>query len=238
METFADKIISFCINLDFRGNLPKGISVMNPFRNNPEVMTIVSLFYKKFYSDSRKRHLILGINPGRFGAGITGIPFTDTIRLKEKCGLEIPGLKSFETSSVFIYEMIEKYGGPEKFYSDFYISSVSPLGFTSAGKRGKEINYNYYDSRQLTEAIMEFAVSSLREQLAFGIMTDVCFCLGTGKNYRFLSQLNDKLHVFERIEPLEHPRFIMQYRSKEKDSYINSYVTKLQPSGFTGKTSG
>jgi hypothetical protein len=79
METFADKIISFCINLDFRGNLPKGISVMNPFRNNPEVMTIVSLFYKKFYSDSRKRYLILGINPGRFGAGITGIPFTDKI---------------------------------------------------------------------------------------------------------------------------------------------------------------
>jgi hypothetical protein len=228
MDTFAEKIISFCLSLDFKGILPQGISIMNPFRNDPEVMTAVSQFYRKFYSDNKERRLILGINPGRFGAGITGIPFTDTVRLKEKCGLSIPGLKSFETSSVFIYEMIEKYGGPEKFYADFYISSVSPLGFTSAGKRGREINYNYYDSRQMTEAIKVFAVSSLMIQLAFGINRDVCFCLGTGKNFRFLSGLNEELHIFTRIEPLEHPRFIMQYHSKGKESYINSYINKFQ----------
>jgi hypothetical protein len=228
MDTFAEKIISFCLSLDFKGILPQGISIMNPFRNDPEVMTAVSQFYRKFYSDNKERRLILGINPGRFGAGITGIPFTDAVRLKEKCGLSIPGLKSFETSSVFIYEMIEKYGGPEKFYADFYISSVSPLGFTSAGKRGREINYNYYDSRQMTEAIKVFAVSSLMIQLAFGINRDVCFCLGTGKNFRFLSGLNEELHIFTRIEPLEHPRFIMQYHSKGKESYINSYINKFQ----------
>jgi hypothetical protein len=101
MDTFADKIISFCLSLDFKNSLPEGISVMNPFRNNPEVMTVVSLFYRKYYSDNNQRHLILGINPGRFGAGVPGIPFTDTVRLKEKCGLAIPGLKSFETSPVY-----------------------------------------------------------------------------------------------------------------------------------------
>ncbi|MGD0340121.1 MAG: uracil-DNA glycosylase family protein, partial [Bacteroidales bacterium] len=228
MDTFADKIISFCFSLDFKGALPDGISVMNPFRNNPEVMAVISQFYRKFYSDNRERHMILGINPGRFGAGVTGIPFTDTVRLKEKCGLAIPGLKSFETSSVFIYEIIEKYGGPGKFYGDFYISSVSPLGFTLTGKKGKETNFNYYDSRQLTGSIMDFVISSLKEQLAFGIKKDVCFCLGTGKNYRFLSGLNDELHIFKRIEPLEHPRFIMQYRSREKTSYIDNYMGKLK----------
>jgi hypothetical protein len=233
MDTFADKIISFCLSLDFNGRLPEGISVMNPFRNNPGVMSVVSQFYKKYYCDNRERHLILGINPGRFGAGVTGIPFTDTIRLKDKCGLAIPGLKSFETSSVFIYEMIEKYGGSIKFYSDFYISSVSPLGFTSAGKKGRETNYNYYDSSRLTEAITEFAVTSLREQLAFGIKRDVCFCLGSGKNHKFLSELNEKHHFFRRIESLEHPRFIMQYRSKQKDSYISSYLNKLQTFSFS-----
>jgi hypothetical protein len=237
MDTFAEKIISFCLSLEFNGSLPEGITVMNPFRNNPRAMAVVSQFYRKFYSDNKERRLILGINPGRFGAGVTGIPFTDTIRLKEKCGLAIPGLKSFETSSVFIYEMIDKYGGPEKFYGDFYISSVSPLGFTLAGKGGKETNYNYYDSKQLIAAIKEFAISSLDKQLAFGINTDVCFCLGTGKNYKFLSQLNDELHFFGQIIPLEHPRFIMQYRSKQKDSYINGYIKKLKSFGFTGNTS-
>jgi len=228
MDTFAEKIISFCLSLDFKDSLPEGISVMNPFRNNPEVITVVSLFYRKFYSDNKQRHLILGINPGRFGAGVTGIPFTDTLRLKEKCGLAIPGLKSFETSSVFIYDMIEKYGGPEKFYGDFYISSVSPLGFTSAGEGGKETNFNYYDSRQLTEAIKDFAVSSLNKQLEFGIKRDICFCLGTGKNFKYLDRLNDEFGFFREIVPLEHPRFIMQYKSREKDSYINSYIEKFQ----------
>ena len=228
MDTFAEKIISFCLSLDFNGSLPEGISVMNPFRNNPRAMAVVSQFYRKFYSDNKERRMILGINPGRFGAGVTGIPFTDTIRLKEKCGLVIPGLKSFETSSVFIYEMIDKYGGPEKFYSDFYISSVSPLGFTSAGKGGKETNYNYYDSKQLTAAIKDFAVLALKQQLAFGIKRDVCFCLGTGKNFKYLTGMNDELRFFKEIVPLEHPRFIMQYKSGEKNSYINRYIEKLQ----------
>ena len=228
MITFAEKIISFCSALDFRGSLPDGISIMNPFRNKPEVMNVVSSFYRKYYSDNKERHLILGINPGRFGAGITGIPFTDTARLKSECGLEYEGIKSFETSSVFIYDMIRSYGGPEKFYSDFYISSVSPLGFTFQKEKGREVNYNYYDSSSLKLAIRDFAVSSLLKQLSFGIKSDVCFCLGTGKNFSFLSSLNNDLQLFGRIEPLEHPRFIMQYRSKKKDFYIGQYIAKFQ----------
>ncbi|MGA1978932.1 MAG: uracil-DNA glycosylase family protein [Bacteroidales bacterium] len=228
MVTFAEKIISFCLDLEFNGSLPEGISVMNPFRNNPDVITAVSEFYRKFYSDNNGRHLILGINPGRFGAGITGIPFTDTIRLFDKCGLTIPSLKSYETSSAFIYEMIDRYGGPFNFYRDYYISSVCPLGFTATGHKGREVNYNYYDSKMLADAITDFAVSSLQKQIGWGIDTDICYCLGTGKNYRFLSHLNDKHKFFLRIEPLEHPRYIMQYKLKEKDFYIADYIRKLR----------
>ena len=220
-------VISFCRDLDYKGSLPEGISIMNPFRNDPGVFASVSQFYLKFYYDNRKRHLILGINPGRFGAGSTGIPFTDTVRLKEKCGLSIPGLKTYETSSVFMYEMIDAYGGPEKFYQDFYISSISPLGFTYAVTKNKELNFNYYDSRELTASILDFVVKSLRKQLEFGIDRDVCFCLGTGKNFRFISQLNEKYNFFEHIEPLEHPRFIMQYKSKKKQFYINKYIKEF-----------
>ena len=227
MNSFAEKVISFYMELDFKGFLPEGISVMNPYRDNHEVREAVSRFYRKYYSDNRKRHLLLGINPGRFGAGATGIPFTDTVRLKEKCGLSVPGLKTFETSSVFIYEMIDRYGGPEKFYSDFFISSLSPLGFTRKGSKGKEVNCNYYDTRELTEAVYGFMTGSLQIQLEFGLERDVCFCLGTGKNYKFLLKLNTDYGFFNRIEPLEHPRFIMQYRSKRKQFYIESYINKL-----------
>jgi hypothetical protein len=228
MSTFAEKIITFCRELDFSGPLPAGISIMNPFRDNPEAMSAVTKFYHKYYSDNRKRRLILGINPGRFGAGATGIPFTDTERLKEKCGIIIKGVKTRETSSVFIYEMIDEYGGPEKFYHNFFISAICPLGFTHEGANGREVNYNYYDSRELTESVSRFILESINRQLEFGIERDVCICLGTGKNFRFLSQLNEKMHYFRKVIPLEHPRFIMQYRSKRKKEYINTYLEKFK----------
>ena len=153
----ADKIISFLTGLDYNGRLPEGISILNPFRDNPQIIPVISQFYRKYYNDDKIRYLILGINPGRFGAGITGIPFTDTRRLTEKCGLSIPGMDTFETSSVFIYEMIDAYGGAEEFYYRFYISAVSPLGFTSAGTKGKEVNYNYYDSKKLERIASNFS---------------------------------------------------------------------------------
>jgi hypothetical protein len=80
----------------------------------------------------------------------------------------------------------------------------------------------------LADAITDFAVSSLQKQIGWGIDTDICYCLGTGKNYRFLSHLNDKHKFFLRIEPLEHPRYIMQYKLKEKDFYIADYIRKLR----------
>lgn len=226
--TFAEKVILFLQSLEFKGSLPPGIRIMNPFRENFHVMPLVSSFYKKFYNDELSRHLIIGINPGRFGAGSTGIPFTDTKRLIEKCGLSIAGINTFEPSSAFIYEMIDEYGGPDKFYSGFYISAVSPLGFTKSGKSGKHVNYNYYDSRQLTSSIYDFIKASLERQLCFGIVRDVCFCIGTGKNYVFVEELNRRYGYFGKIVPLEHPRFIMQYKSKQKQHYIGRYIEEFR----------
>jgi hypothetical protein len=228
MPTFAKKVILFLREVDFNGSLPPGISIMNPYRNNPEVIQVITQFYNSFFNDTNPRHLILGINPGRFGAGVTGIPFTDTKRLHEKCGIIFPRTETYETSSVFIYEMIDEYGGAEKFYSEFYISSICPLGFTSTGKNEREINYNYYDSKKLTETVLDFIISSLKKQLEFGIKRDICYCLGTGKNYEFLSELNGKHHFFEKIIPLEHPRYVMQYKSKQKDIYIKRHIKELK----------
>lgn len=197
---------------------------MNPFKENEQILPLSSAFYRKYYSDNRSRHLILGINPGRFGAGVTGIPFTDTKRLKDPCGIDYAGKTTHEPSSVFVYEVIESYGGPAAFYSDFYINSVFPLGFVVRDSSGKEKNYNYYDSKELTAAVYDFGVECLRQQLRMGIETDRCYCFGTGKNEKFIRALNEKYRFFKEIIALEHPRFVMQYKSKLKQEYINKYI--------------
>lgn len=224
---FADKINRFNKNLRFERNLPDRIRVMNPFEENEHALDVSSQFYHKFYNDNKPRKMILGINPGRFGAGVTGIPFTDTKRLEEKCGLSLPGTSTRELSSVFIYDVIEAYGGTEKFYSTYFISALSPLGFVIINDKGKEVNYNFYDSREMIESATPFIIRCLREQINFGIDTDTCWCLGTGKNFKFFQNLNDHHKFFKRIVPLEHPRYIMQYKLKQKQEYLEKYISAL-----------
>jgi len=224
MRTFADHVIQFNKNLHFDGKLPPGVRIMNPFREQAHIMDIMQLFYKKFYDDTAGRQLILGINPGRLGSGATGVPFSDTKRLAEECGIHIQGFKTHEPSSVFVYDVIHAYGGVEAFYDNFYIGSVCPLGFTADTANGKVVNYNYYDSKSLTEAVYDLIVTSIRKQLDFGISRKVCYCMGTGKNVSFLQGLNEREHFFEQIIPLEHPRFVMQYKLKTKQVYVDKYL--------------
>ncbi len=225
--TLAEKIIAFNQALTFEEPLPEGIRIMNPYRENQDAFRVSSLFYQKYYADDRPRRFIMGINPGRLGAGVTGIPFTDTFRLRDHCGIEFPGLTSRETSSAFIYEMINAYGGPEQFYRHYFISAVCPLGFVKTNARGREVNFNYYDDPRLQETMEPFMIRSLEDQLAFGMLRDTCFCLGNNKNYHYLVKLNKKKGYFGEIIPLEHPRFIMQYRMKQKESFIAKYLSLL-----------
>ncbi len=226
--TFGEKVITFSSSLKLKARLPKNIRVMNPFAENPKALEISSAFYRKYYNDQKKRKLILGINPGRLGAGVTGVPFTDTKRLKGSCQLEFTGKQTHEPSSVFVYEVIEAYGGVNAFYDQVYISSVCPLGFVIQDEKGKEKNYNYYDSKALTEAVKPFIIQSIQRQIAFGIHTDKCYCLGSGKNFKFLNDLNKEQQFFGEVIPLEHPRFVMQYKSKTKDEYIEKYLRLLR----------
>jgi len=222
--TIGDRIIQFNRQVEFNGQLPPGIRIMNPFKESLQVGLIVEEFYRKYYDDNNKRHLILGINPGRFGGGVTGIPFTDSKRLRDGCGINYTGKETHEPSSVFVYEVIAAFGGPAEFYKHIYINSMCPLGFTSINNAGKEVNYNYYDSKELTMAVYDFMVENIRKQIAIGNYTDTCFCFGTGKNETFLRKLNDEHGFFKHIVALEHPRFIMQYKAKTKQQYIDKYI--------------
>ena len=171
--------------------------------------------------------MILGINPGRLGAGVTGVPFTDTKRLTEICGIQIDSVKSHEPSSVFIYEFINGYGGITKFYQDFYINSVCPLGFIEKNEKGNWVNRNYYDYKELFLATKGFIISSLKKQIEFGIDTTTCYVLGK-KNADFLKIINEEQHLFDEIVVFDHPRYIIQYKMKEKDKFLSEYLNKLK----------
>lgn len=221
--TFADHVLKFYKGLDLSGHkLPPGVGVLNPYQDE-KAFALTRAFFNTFYRDTNPRRIIIGINPGRFGGGATGIPFTDPIRLAEVCGVANDLPKKAELSSDFIYRMIAAYGGPEAFYRNYFISSVSPLGFVKDGK-----NLNYYDSKDLEIALRDFISQSIRKQLTFGISTDLAFCLGEGQNYTFLKALNKEQKFFGEIIPLPHPRFIMQYRRKRLDEFIALYVGRLQ----------
>ena len=218
----AEKLHNFYLNLKIDVTLPDSIEIMNPYET-AEVQEICSEFFNKFYTKGHPMKLILGINPGRFGAGITGITFTDPIRLEEICGIQNPFHKKQELSSVFIYDMIEAFGGVQAFYSTWFLSAVSPLGFKRDGK-----NLNYYDEKVLQETLTPFIHHMLNQHISMGFSTDVVICLGEGKNYKFLVELNNDHKLFKELIPLPHPRWIMQYRYRSRSDYIQKYLDVLK----------
>ncbi len=218
--SFAKEVIHFFNNIE-SPVIPENFEVMNPYKTE-EVKTIVQDFYTKYYEDNDDRRLIFGINPGRFGSGITGIAFTDPIRLEEVCGIPNNFQKRQETSSVFVYNFIDKYGGPEAFYKDFYITATFPLGFLSEGK-----NINYYDDKTLQESLRELIVEYLEQQLNWNVKTDVAYCLGKGKNLKFLQKLNAQFKFFGEIKPIPHPRWVMQYRYRMRHEIAIEIAAEL-----------
>lgn len=219
---FADRVLQFYRQLDVGQVLPKGVELLHPYQSKG-VMDLCARFFNTYYKDNNQRRLILGINPGRLGGGLTGISFTDPIQLKQMCGIENELPKKAELSSTFIYKMIETCGGTTSFYNRFFISAVCPLGFVKEGK-----NLNYYDLPELQKTVEPFIIQSMEAQIKLGVDTSVCFCLGEGKNLDYLKALNESNQYFKNIIALPHPRFIMQYKRKQLEVYLNRYRELLE----------
>ena len=219
--TFAKKTLAFYSQLTINEKLPDEVEIMNPFIQ-AKTMEACEAFYGKFYNDNKTRRIIFGINPGRFGAGVTGIPFTDPIQLERACNIPNDFDKKPELSSRFIYMLIENMGGVVPFYRHYFIGAVSPLGFVKNGK-----NFNYYDDRLLERSLKSFIIINIVRQVALGISTDKCFCLGNGKNFAYLQQLNAELKIFKEVVPLPHPRWVMQYRRKQLQQYLDEISRQL-----------
>lgn len=224
-NTFAEKIIQFNKNLLFENPIPKGFQILNPYLNNPETLQVMKSFYNKYYHDKKTRKFIIGINPSRHGAGVTGVPFTDTKRLESNCGIQMKTAHTHEISSVFIYDMIQNYGGAELFYKHFFINSPFPLAIIQY-KNGQWLNANYYDNNLLFDAVKPFMIQSLKTFATFGLNTSEVYILGK-KNADYIKKINNEIHLFDKLNILEHPRYIQQYKSKEKQFYIDKYLIAL-----------
>ncbi len=220
--SFSEGILNFFSSLAPPGNLPDGVEVLWPF-DKPEVKRVIDGFFIKFFDDPGQRVFLIGINPGRFGAGVTGICFTDPQRLAGDCGIphELQGGR--ELSSDFVYKMISAFGGPEAFYRRFYITALSPVGYIRDGK-----NLNYYDVKGMPEQLDSWMADAMALQLEAGADRQVAFSMGQGANFKQLQSFNERHGFFDRVEPLPHPRWVMQYRRKRLDEFIGLYVDTLR----------
>ncbi len=217
MSTFGERAFRFYTSLELRNKLPRDVVALNPYRSL-RIRDYIGLFLRKFFSDNHKRVLVFGINPGRFGAGITGATFTDPVSLETFCGVPNNLPKKRELSSVFIYEFIKLWGGPKKFYRDFFLTAVSPLGFVRDGR-----NFNFYDHPAFLRDIKPFLIRSIESQLGFGARREAAIVLGTGKIKQVFENLNRECSFFKTVHAVEHPRFIMQYRRRKLRDYLRKY---------------
>lgn len=221
--TFARRALKFYSSLSLSlPHLPH-IQVMNPY-GDPAVRNAVRQFLFRYFDDDRRRILIAGINPGRFGGGNTGISFTDPVALREHCGIRHALQGRVELSSEFVYRVIGAMGGPQRFFRVFFLTALCPLGFLHRGR-----NYNYYDDPELLRAVFPFIEKTLRQQMQLGVRRDALIVLGGGKNLQVARQLNERHGWFWEVIGLEHPRYIMQYRRAALEDYLRRYVSTLAP---------
>ncbi len=218
----AQRILA--LNRSFRPDwkLPGHVGLLYPYAE-AETWHAMERFYQQYYNDEDKRIGIFGINPGRFGAGVTGVPFTDPIRLETECGISNTFAKKPELSSEFVYRVVNEWGGPEAFYRQFYITSLSPMGFTKDGK-----NYNYYDDKKLERAVEPHIIANIHAQIGLGLSTRVALCMGQGLNMQYFEKLNREHGFFDTILALPHPRWVMQYRRKRLEEFVREYVNSLR----------
>lgn len=107
----------------FLGTLGReGICVLSDFLQHPGVM---EAFWSRYYGNELPREVICGLNPGRLGAGLTGVPFTDFQTLSRW----LPGIdrRDSEPSAQFFAKVAEAVG-VEAFFRRFYVTNISAVG--------------------------------------------------------------------------------------------------------------
>jgi len=127
------------------------ISMLSDFLDNWDVM---KQFEQQFYADGYPKVVLCGINPGRLGAGKTGIPFIDFASLSKM----IPEVcrNDSERSASFFFDVVQSIG-VKTFYQHFYVTNISWIGFQH---NNRNVNYD-----QLPDAAKDFVYRMFRFEM-------------------------------------------------------------------------
>lgn len=171
------------------------IRILSDFINN---RSNIEKFYNTYVVPNNPKVVICGINPGRLGAGKTGVPFLDFASLSKL----ISGIRKgdSEASARYFYSIVEHFG-KEVFYSNFYVTNISWLGFCTNGKIPK--NVNYYD---LPEKVQDVIIDIFIEEMNLVNPTHIIPCSEQVLNT--LSYLKRQKKISANIEiKLKHPYY-------------------------------
>lgn len=214
-RSFGNQVLEFYRTLPRPRVTSAPVEWIDPY-NTPEVCRCMEAFYGRFYGDDRPRLFVFGINPGRFGAGLTGIPFTDSHALANSCGIATSLPQWQELSATFIHWVVQEWGGADAFFGHAYITGVCPLGLLLRGA-----NFNYYDDRSVLSELEPFLVDAIRRQSAFGARSPPVV-IGPGRHVQVRQRLKAEHRFFDELRAVEHPRLIMHYRRTQADQFVAS----------------
>ncbi|MCB1231052.1 MAG: single-stranded DNA-binding protein [Verrucomicrobiae bacterium] len=110
--------------------------------------------YLRRFGDSKKRVLMLGMNPGPFGMAQTGVPFGEIAAVRDWMGIEAPVAKpdpehpkrpvegfdcpKSEVSGRRLWGCFaERFGSPEKFFAEHFVVNYCPLVWMEAGGKNR-----------------------------------------------------------------------------------------------------
>ena len=184
------------------------IDILDTFLDN---WNNIEEFYSKYYKNTHPKVVICGINPGKNGAGKTGVPFVDFNSLSKL----LPNVNEtdIERSAQFFYEIIEHFGA-EKFFETFYVTNISWVGFIQNGK-----NVNYYNlSIKVKELIFNIYKSEID---AINPTTIISLSQEVQKTNKALFEGDENIE----LKSLPHPNYCAF--PKNKDTCTEQYISLL-----------
>lgn len=217
MTDFSDKYFSDFeeFKKEFSDDLlSKDLVVLDDFLQNKNN---IKRYYEKYVSKNKPKIVLCGINPGRFGAGLTGIPFIDFKSLSKM--LNDINRTETEQSAQFFFRVIEKIG-KERFYQNCYVTNISKFGFA---EQGKSRNVNYYDLPKNTQ---RWLLDRFCEEMNF-INPNIIIPLSQNVEHS-LNLLKDEGKLSFNIgERINHPSWVMTYRKNDEDIWIKKYCDEI-----------
>ena len=188
----------------------ENIKVLDGFIQN---IDLVRTYYQTFYETGSDRIVLCGINPGKLGAGKTGIPFLDFQSVSQLFS-DIQ-LSDSERSAQFIWSVMNEIG-IDDFYDHVYMTNISWFGFTKNGN-----NLNYYD---LPGSLSETFTSSFITEMEI-VKPSVIIPLSEKVEQTLKQMVNKGDLRYPIAERLAHPYFCSIGKNEPK--YKQIYLEKI-----------